>query len=470
MATTRVPPGSAFDPALRRISLAVVLGTVMTVLDATIVNVAMNVLGRELDTSLGTIQWVITGYTLALSMTIPINGWAMERFGAKATWITSLALFLAGSALCGAAWSPGSLIAFRVLQGVGGGLLMPVAQTILARAAGPERMGRVMAVISIPAMLAPALGPVAGGLLLDRLPWRWMFYVNVPVCAVALVLAVRLLPRDVERRPDSRLDGFGLALLSPGLAALVYGLSQVGEGTAGTRALVGLTLGALLVAAFVAHSLRGPGRALLDVRLFGDRSFAASAATLFFYSVAVFGVMLLVPLYSQAVAGAGALEAGLLMAPMGVGAIITMPVAGRLTDRLGPYRPGIAGILAVLAGVAACTRIDASTGTAPLAAALLVIGLGHGLITPSIMAAAYRTLPRTAAPAAATASQIVIRVGSALGAAVLAVVLQTLTRSSGAGARAFTGSFWWALGIGALALVPALLIPRRSGPAGETAG
>ncbi|MGW2198511.1 MFS transporter, partial [Streptosporangium sp. NPDC001682] len=157
------PDGTAFDPALRRIALAVVLGTIMTVLDATIVNVAMNVLGRKLDTSLSTVQWVITGYTLALSMTIPVTGWAVERFGAKATWITSLALFLAGSTLCGMAWSVESLIAFRVLQGIGGGLLVPVAQMVLARAAGPERMGRVMALVSVPAMLAPVLGPVAGG-------------------------------------------------------------------------------------------------------------------------------------------------------------------------------------------------------------------------------------------------------------------------------------------------------------------
>ncbi|WP_051752295.1 DHA2 family efflux MFS transporter permease subunit [Streptosporangium amethystogenes] len=455
------PDDTAFDPALRRIAVAVVLGTIMTVLDATIVNVAMNVLGRELGTSLSTVQWVITGYTLALSMTIPVTGWAVERFGAKATWITSLALFLTGSALCGMAWSAGSLIAFRVLQGIGGGLLIPVAQVMLARAAGPERMGRVMALVSVPAMLAPVLGPVVGGLILDRLPWQWMFLINVPFCAVALVLAVRLLPRDGEHRPESRLDAFGLALLSPGLAALIYGLSQVGEGTGGTQALAGLLGGALLVAAFTVRSLRAPGRALFDVRLFGDRAFAASVATLFLYSVSVFGLMLLIPLYSQAFSGASALEAGLLVAPMGVGAIVTMPIAGRLTDRIGPLFPGGTGILLVLAGVFACTQVDVTAGTAPLAAAILLVGLGHGLTTPSIMAAAYRTLPGTSIPGATTASQISVRVGTALGAALIAVVLQSLTRSDGPGAGAYTGSLWWTFAIAGTALVPVLLIPRR---------
>lgn len=461
MTATQAPPSARFDPALRGVAIAVVLGTIMTTLDTTIVNVALNVLGRDLDASLSTVQWVITGYMLALSMTIPITGWAIGRFGAKATWIVSLALFGAGSILCGAAWSAGSLIVFRALQGIGGGLLMPVAQTMLTRAAGPERLGRVMAVISIPGMLAPALGPLAGGLLLDHLSWRWMFYVNVPVCGVALLLAVRLLPRDEERRPESRLDLLGLALLSPGLAAAVYGLSQVGEGTTGTQALVGLLLGAVLMAAFVAHSLRGAGRALLDVRLFRDRAFTASTVTLFVYSVGVFGVLLLVPLYSQTVSGPGVLAAGLLVAPMGAGAIVTMPIAGRLTDRLGPHRPGVTGILIVLAGMFACTRVDVSTGPALMAAAMFVIGLGHGLVTPSIMASAYRTLPRPALPGAATASQILIRVGSALGAAVTAVILQSLIRSQGTGVGTFATTFRWSLMIVAVAVVPALLIPRR---------
>ncbi|MEU4836304.1 MFS transporter, partial [Streptosporangium sp. NPDC023615] len=233
MATSDTRPDTAFDPALRRIALAVVLGTIMTVLDATVVNVAVGVLGRELGGSLSTIQWVITGYVLALSVTIPLSGWAVERFGAKATWITSLSLFLAGSVLCGAAWSAGSLIAFRVVQGIGGGLLMPVAQTLLVRAAGPGRIGRVMALVSVPAMLAPILGPVAGGVILDRLPWRWLFLVNVPVCAVALVLAARLLPRDGERPARGWPDLLGLALLSPGLAALIHGLSRTGEAGGG---------------------------------------------------------------------------------------------------------------------------------------------------------------------------------------------------------------------------------------------
>jgi EmrB/QacA subfamily drug resistance transporter len=473
MTTTEAPP--RFDPALRNTAVAVTLGGIMTVLDSTIMNVAVHVLGRDLHASLSAVQWVITGYVLALATAIPVTGWAAQRFGAKTVWITSLVLFIAGSLLCGAAWSVTSLIVFRVLQGFGGGLLMPVGQTMLAREAGPQRMARAMAVVSVPAMLAPVLGPVVGGLLLEQASWRWMFYLNVPVCAAALLLAMRLLPADGERRADGGPDLRGLLLLSPGLAALVYGLAQVGEGAplGGPRVLAGLAVGVALLAAFAAHALRRGDRALVDLRLFANRAFAAAVGAIFCYSVAMFGVLILVPLYEQTVHGGDPLDAALLVAPFGLGAMATMPLAGRLTDRYGARKPAVAGILAVLAGALPYTQVGTVTSRPLLVAAVFVMGLGHGAVTPSVMAAAYRDLPRTAIPAATTAANIVVRVGSALGAAILAIVLQILIRASVAGsggtathggalAPAFGGGFWWAFGIAAAALVPALLIPRSA--------
>src|SRR4051794_12108991 len=189
----------------------------MSILDTTIVNVAIETLGRELGSSLSAIQWVSTGYLLALATVIPLTGWAMERFGGRNTWMLSVALFLVGSTLCGLAWSTTSLIFFRVLQGFGGGMIMPVGQAILAQAAGPQRMGRIMSVIGVPTLLAPILGPVIGGLIVDNASWRWIFFVNVPVGLIALALAYRILPRSEARRERSApLDVTGLALLSPG--------------------------------------------------------------------------------------------------------------------------------------------------------------------------------------------------------------------------------------------------------------
>ncbi len=471
MATAQEP--ERFDPALRAMSVVVALGAIMPVIDTTVVTVAVHVLGRDLDTSLSTIQWVLTGYLLALSMTIPVTGWAMQRFGARTVWITSLVLFVVGSALCGAAWSAGSLIAFRLLQGVGGGLLMPTAQTMLARQAGPARMARAMAVVSLPAMLAPALGPVLGGVLLEHLSWRWIFLINVPVCAAALLLALRLLPGDAGRQPQADLDAMGLVLLSPGLAALIYGLAQAGEGAAPgePRVLVGLVAGVVLLAAFAAHALRRADRALLDLRLFADRAFATSVGVLFCYSVAMFGALILIPLYAQVVRGGDPLAAGMLVAPFGTGAIITMVLAGRIAGRYGTRDPSIAGILAVLAGLLLYTQVDAATGWPLLAAATFVMGLGHGVVTPLVMAGAYQDLPKAAIPGATTAATIVVRVGSALGAAILAVVLQVLIRHAAPGpasggavlAPAFAHSFWWAFGIAAATLLPALMIRDPDG-------
>src|SRR4051812_35233406 len=225
----------------------VVCGAVMTILDSTIVNVAITRLAVVFDSRLSTIQWVSTAYLLALAAVIPLAGWSVDRFGTRRVFMGAVAAFATGSLLCGLAWSAGALIAFRVLQGLGGGLVMPVGMTILAHAAGPERMGRVMALVGVPMLLAPALGPVLGGALVDGASWRLIFLVNLPVAALALALAARVLPRPTTRR-RARLDVAGLTLLSPGLAALVAGLAT----PAGVPALLA---GLALIAAFVLHAL-----------------------------------------------------------------------------------------------------------------------------------------------------------------------------------------------------------------------
>ncbi|MFI0372026.1 MDR family MFS transporter [Actinomadura sp. 1N219] len=483
-ATTAPPAGEErIDPHLRNLAVVVLLGAIMTVLDSTIVNVAVAALGRDFDTSLSTIQWVVTGYTLALSMAIPLTGWSVQRFGARTMWLVSLGLFIGGSLLCGLAWSIPSLIAFRVLQGLGGGMLMPVGQTMLVREAGPGRMGRVMSVVAVPAMLAPVLGPLLGGVIVDNLSWRWMFFVNVPFCAIALFAAVRMLPRDTDRSADARLDVLGMLLLSPGLAALVYGLSEAGNGASltGARFLTSVFAGGVLVAAFTAHALRKGQDALIDLRRLSTRAFTAATGGLFLYCGAMFGLMILIPLFAVIVRGESALDAGWLLAPMGVGAMITMSVSGRLVDRFGGRWFAVGGVLCVLAGALALTALDPGTGRGMIMGTMFVVGLGHGMIAPSLMSMAYQGLPREAVPAATTGANILVRVGSSFGTAVMAVVLQIAIRDEIPGAsgnlseaaarhtaqtpilltNAFTETFWWAAAILLLALLPILAVPRR---------
>src|SRR4051812_15460923 len=271
----------ALTPELRWLAVVVVLGSVLTILDATVVNVALPVLGRELGATVATVQWVATAYLLAFASVIPMTGWATDRFGARRVWLFAIALFLAGSLLCAMATSVPTLLAARVLQGLGGGLVVPVGQAMLARVAGRERMGRVMTVVGVPMLLAPIAGPVVGGALLDAAGWRWIFLLTLPVGAVALALAVRRLPPSVVR-PGVVLDRIGVLLLPPALALSVYGLVEAAAGgtVSAVRPAVALLLGSGLAVAYVRHALRTP-EPLLDVRLFARRGFGSAAAASF---------------------------------------------------------------------------------------------------------------------------------------------------------------------------------------------
>src|SRR3954447_15807149 len=209
------------DARVWRISAVVILGSIMSILDTTIVNVALDTLARELDSTLSQIQWVVTGYMLSLAAVIPLTGWAARRFGAKRVYLTSLVVFTTGSALCGLASSTEELIVFRVLQGIGGGMILPIGQMMMADAAGPKRMGRVMSIVAVPALLAPILGPTIGGLILDNASWQWIFYANLPVGIAAVIAAVRVLPSVKPGKVDP-LDVRGLALMATGLPLLTY--------------------------------------------------------------------------------------------------------------------------------------------------------------------------------------------------------------------------------------------------------
>jgi EmrB/QacA subfamily drug resistance transporter len=453
-----------FGRELTTLAAVVVLGTIMTVLDLTIVNVAIPTLQRELDTSIATVQWVLTAYTLAFASVIPLTGWATERFGARRVWIGSLVVFLAGSALAGAAWSIGSLIAFRALQGFGAGMILPVGQTILAQAAGPQRMGRVMSVIGVPMLLAPVFGPVLGGAIVDGWSWRWIFYLNLPVGIAAVAAAARWLPATVAHG-RRLLDVRGLLLLTPGIAVSLYGLAEAGNrgGFGETRVVAAVATGLALVVLFVIHAAARGEDALLDIALFRRRGFAAASAANLVLAVALFGSLILLPLYYQIVRHESPLEVGLLLVPQGVGAALAMPLAGLLTDRLGARVVVPAGLAAAIAGMLFYTQVGAETSYVALAAALFVVGLGIGSTIMPSMAAAFATLSREETPRATSALNAIQRTGGAIGTALLAVVLQRSLRGAhdaDALADGFATAFWVAVALLAAALVPALLLPR----------
>jgi EmrB/QacA subfamily drug resistance transporter len=477
-------PDAGIDRALLRVALVVVLGTIMSILDVTVVNVAINDLTKEFKTDLSTIQWVATGYTLALATVIPVSGWAADRFGTKRLYAISLALFMGGSLLSGLAWSAESLIAFRILQGFGGGMIMPAGMTILARAAGPARMGRVMSIVGVPMLLGPIVGPILGGYLVDDVSWRWIFFINLPIGVVAITAALRVLPRD-KPAPQHAFDLLGLVLLSPGLALFIYGLAQThAAGGFGAPQVYGpVVAGVVLLALFVRHALRA-SEPLIDLRLFKNRTYAASCAMLALFATAVFGGMLLLPLYFQTVRGESALQTGLLLAPQGFGAMLMMPIAGTLVDRTGVGRIVLAGMTLIMGTFIALTQVGANTSYWTLGIVLFVMGLGMGATMMPVFSGAMQTLRRAAVARATTSLNIIQQVGASIGTAVLAVVLSGALESrlgaggagSGAGqsvppevraqiaprmADAFGHTFWWAVALLTLAFAVAFLLPRH---------
>src|SRR3954462_1950295 len=366
------------DAYVWRISAVVILGSIMSILDTTIVNVALETLGHELHSTVSDIQWVVTGYMLALAAVIPVTGWAARRFGAKRVYVISLVLFIAGSVLCGLASSANELIVFRVIQGVGGGMILPIGQLMMADAAGPKRMGRVMSIVAVPAMLAPILGPTLGGLIVDNASWRWIFFVNLPIGLAAVAAALRILRAAARGRPEA-LDVRGLGLMATGLPLLTYGLAEIGTtgGFTATKVVVPCLLGLALIAAFAVHALR-VRHPLLDLRLYRRPTFASASLTMFCLGAALFGSMILLPLYWQGVRHESVLHTGLLTAPQGVGMALVMPLAGRLSDRLGGGPLALFGVILTTLATIPFGLIGATTPIGVLAVAMFIRGMGIG--------------------------------------------------------------------------------------------
>jgi EmrB/QacA subfamily drug resistance transporter len=487
-APSQRPPSEPLDRATLIVAAVVLLGAFMSILDTTIVNVAIDRLATDFDASLTTIQWVVTGYTLALATVIPFTGWASDRFGTKRIYLWSLVLFLLGSALSGLAWSAESLIGFRVLQGIGGGMIMPAVMTITTKKAGPARMGRVMGILGVPMLIAPILGPILGGWLVDDVSWRWIFFVNVPIGIVAFFAALFVLDPD-EPQPSHGLDWLGLVLLSPGLALLIYGLAEsASEGFGAAISWGPIAAGALLIAAFFRHSWTTDDP-LIDVRTFTHTRAGAAAGTFTAFSIAFFGALLLIPLYYQTVRGDTALQSGLLLAPQGIGAMITMPLAGKLTDRYGPTRLPAYGIPLVIIGMSPFAFVTEDTSYVLLCAFGFVLGLGMGLSMMPTMTAAMQAVPAHAIARTSTAMNIIRQAGASIGTAIVSVILTHNITSSVAGgggghggaeglgaihgldaaqrsavasplADAFASTFVWALAMLGLAFVAALLLAR----------
>ena len=411
---------------------------------------------------------------LALAAVIPVSGWAAGRFGAKRLWIASVVLFTLGSALSGLAWSTETLVIFRVLQGIGGGMIMPVGTMMLTRAAGPARLGRIMSIIGMPMILAPIFGPTLGGLIIDHLDWRWIFYVNVPVGIVAVAMGMRLLPNVEEGVFRTKLDRSASRCWPSACrsSSTAWPRSARAEASRPRRPTARWSSGPSLVAAFVVHALR-IDEPLLNVRLFRSASFSAAAVTTFVLGACLFGAMIIMPLYFQLVRGEDAVTTGLLLIPQGIGAAIAMPLAGRFSDRVGGGRVALVGLAVTLVTTLPFIALQADTSYLLISAAMIGRGLGIGLTMMPAMTAAYARLRPEDIAHATPQLNVLQRVGGSIGTALLTVVLQHgLTNGAhtpAAAAGAFGHTYVWVLLLTAVAAIPAFVLARSESAERERA-
>ncbi|GAA4699660.1 DHA2 family efflux MFS transporter permease subunit [Nocardioides conyzicola] len=403
------------------VAVLATLALFVDLVDLTAVNVALPTIQRDLGATTGAAQWSITAYVLALAIIMTTSGWVVDHLGEKWAFVLALVVFALGSAMCAVAWSMPALICFRALQGAGGGLLVPVSMATLFQAFPAAERGRASAIFSTPAALAPAVGPLVGGLLVTVASWRWVFLINVPVCLVCLVVAVLVLPARQERK-NSPLDLGGFATGAATVVALVLGLALLSEDWRGRTGWLLLVGGAVLVFGFVTIERRSAAP-LVDVQLFCERSFAAGNGAMALAAASFGATLFVLPLLLQDLRGVGALTSGALIACHALGSVIGTPVAGKLVER-GHARSSLCWSLAGTAATTACIAAVAVSMPWLLAGLLLLIaGVFFGISVVPLQTAPFEGLPSDGLTGPTSVLSVIRQIGLAVGTSVAAMVL-----------------------------------------------
>lgn len=457
-------------PSMARLMTALIVGALAPILDSTIVAIGIRTLVVQLHSTVGTVQWVSTGYLLALAVAIPFVGWLQGRFGAKRLWLASTALFAIGGVLCACAPSVGLLIAARIVQGFGGGVMLPLMQTIAMQNTDPDNRVRVVANISLPIALGPILGPTLGGIVLHWLSWHFLFIPDAVLAVVGIILAAILLPRDAPAKdgPRSHFDWLGAVFMVPALAGLMYGLTASRSGGfERLDVLVPVIGGFVLLAAFVLWAVHRADSSLIDVRLLGHRSVAVASGTLTFAGAVSFAGNFLLPLFFQTLRGDSVLTAALLLIPQGIGTFLSRFFVGKLDDRIGSRAVAVGGFVLMALATIPFAFAGVSTSLWLLGVVLFIRGVGNGLVLVPTMAVAYVGVDRGRMPHASAITRIVQQVGGAFGTAVLAVIVSRFVADPATG---FHQAFWWLIAFTVAPAVIALFLPSKPRTAAKESG
>jgi len=391
--------------------LAIIVGMIMVILDSTVVNVAVPKLQEYFSTDLKTVQWAITGYTLALAAVIPLAGYMTDRFGSKQVFVATVGMFVLGSMLCSISQTSTQLIVFRIIQGLGGGMVAPIGMAMVFKLAPPERRGTIMGMLGIPMLLAPALGPILSGWLVEYVSWHWIFLINLPVGIVGIILGVKYLPKS-EKKSETHLDLLGMILAPIAFSMLAYGVNQGGgESWSSMGAILGLSVGGTALVLFVIVELLHK-HPLLELRVFRSSDFSRGIILSWVTQAALFGSMLFVPLYLQQIRQYTPLETGLILLPQALASGIGMPLGGRLFDKIGARPLVFVGLSVISTALFLLSGITVDTALPVIMMCLALMGLGMGLSMMPVNTHVLNSAPREwvgrVTPLTAAAQQVVV--------------------------------------------------------------
>jgi len=454
------------DPKLLRMAVIMVFGIVAPALNATIVNIAIGTIIAEFNSTISVVQWITTGYILVMGIAVPISAWLVNRFSGKTIYLTSLVIFFIGSVFAAFSWNIEILIFSRILQGIGAGILIPTLSTVLVRHTGNAKLGRLMAIVSVPALIIPILGPVLGGLIVNKLPWQWIFYINIPLCIAAVILAVKYLEKDEPVNKNQPLDIIGTLLLSSTFCLLVIGISKLrtGHGIGNFSATIPLLAGLALLLAYIVYALNAKIEPVLNVHLFRLSNFSSSSILLLVSGGIITGTLFILPLFYQQVHNSNAIMAGLLLAPQGIGMLCTRGLSGKLTDKMGSRIVVIVAIIITIIGTIPFVFANSATSKIFLAIALFVRGCGLGGVAIPVMVSIYDGLTKEQVAHGTTATRIFQQIGGSVGTAVLAIILQNhmpVNADAEITGKAFNIVFLWSIGFAIISIIPAVFLPMK---------
>ena len=457
------------EPSLTTIGIVLVLGAIGPMLDTTMTNVGINTILKDLDSTVNVMQWVTTAYVLALGLAVPLAGWLLDQVSGKLLQEIALAIFAGGSFISATANAIPALVTGRIIQGIGAGVIITGMSALAMRAAHGQNLGQLMAVVGLPIVFAPILGPTIGGALIKYLNWHWLFYVNIPVVVIAITVTALILPAFAPIKKGRRFDVLGFILITGLFSGIVIGITNYSTDNVFGKlsVLLPIFVGIDCLMAYIIYGTRHPQRALVPLKLFSSAHFSAATGLLFLSGLMVNVVMFIMPLNLQNIRHLSVIWVGIYLIAQGAGMLATRSLTGTLTDKYGARWIVALSMLGAAITTIPCIFFTAATPKWVVLLVLFLMGLTRSGITIPVMSDAYTGLDQKLIPEATVATRMAQNIGGSVATAILASVVQSLVGSNVASTATMTNAYqmaflWTSIGT-VFGVIPALFLTNRIG-------